>query len=128
MLPFKTNPNLTYAIGQIETIQDGLGNSLDIPKYGCLTWEEYEQYSQYTLAASKSDDLSLDTYRANVVVDFLRSRFKIDSTISKSELLKLADGTPIPYPMLQALWSFFEGEMNRWQIEEKAPERKTTKK
>lgn len=109
LLPFKTSASKQTAV-----VSDSLGNEIELPKYGCVTWEEHENFSQYTLLSSRDDDLSLDVYRTEVVVIFLRSRFNIQPDVPKSEVLKLADGSPVPQPLINALWDFFKNERDRW--------------
>ncbi len=113
LLPFKTTEN-SYIKNQTQVITDYLGNSIELAKYGCVTWQEHEDFSQYTLTSSRDDELSLDVYHTEVVVLFLRSRFTIEKTVPKSEILKLPDGSPTPQTLIDALWIFFKNERERW--------------
>lgn len=112
LLPFKTKPGLGK---QTEVVTDEFGNSLEVPKYGCVTWEEQELFSQYTLESSVKDELPLDIYNTEVVVIYLRSRFKAGAQASKAEILTLPEGLPVPQSLIDVLSTFFKNERERWK-------------
>lgn len=111
VLPFKRSATAANS----KDIEDGLGNSLPVPYYGSVTYREAEDYSAYLESRRTADgSLNVDArFKADVAVMMLRSRFKIDSGIAREEILTMPDGSPMPEPMLDALYNFFQSERNR---------------
>ncbi|AUB36147.1 hypothetical protein COO91_02048 [Nostoc flagelliforme CCNUN1] len=125
ILPFKTKPGLGE---QTEIVTDELGNSIEVPKYGCVTWQEQELFSLYTLESSVRDDLPLDVYKTEVVLIYLRCRFQIGEQVSKAEILTLPGGTPVPQSLIDKLSTFFKNERERWNSNKETDSQETVKK
>jgi hypothetical protein len=113
LLPFKIS---SIAKTETFTVEDGLGHSLDIPKYGCLTVEEMEIYYNYTLETvnTKGDSLPYQSYQVELIYRLLKSRFNLPDTVTKKELFTLENGDPLGESMVKALFDFFEQERLRW--------------
>lgn len=102
MLPFKTSDKTSDEY----IIEDGFGNSLTVPKYGCLTVNEGVATSQVRYDPAK--DSGAD-WKLNVVTAFLKSRFRL----SKLTPEEVAEGAKTQ-PMLDAIFDFYQKEQSRW--------------
>lgn len=103
MLPFKTSNKVAIEY----TIEDGFGNSLTLPKFGCLTVDE-------GLAAANVRYDPLKTtgadWKLGIVTAFLKSRFRLDK-LTPEEVAEQAQ----TQPMLDRIYEFYQNEQNRWQ-------------
>lgn len=105
MLPFKTT---TADKGEnTELIEDGFGNSIEIPKYGCLTYNEENAISQYYIALK--DGVSRVDARLAEITILLRSRFNLPN-LKTDEVAEQAN----TMPMIDRLYDFVLGERTRW--------------
>lgn len=103
MLPFKTTNKET----ETALIEDGFGNSIEIPKYGCLTYNEEDAISKYYL--SLKDGVSRVEARLTEITILLRSRFKLPN-LGVEEVAEQAS----TMPMVDRLYDFVLGERTRW--------------
>lgn len=119
---------------QIEKVTDPFGNTLEIPKFGCLTWQEQQDLKTYELphvSRSNSQEISSFEYKKDVVVILLRSRFDIPKEVKASDILTYPSGKPFKRETVDALYTFFYKEITRdgvltpdvqiypWEVEEK---------
>lgn len=104
MLPFNSRerPHETHLI------EDGFGNSLEIPRYGCFTPNEEDAISKYYIANQNELIGNTEAKIAELTI-FLRSRFKL-ATLTSEELAEQA-GT---MPMIDRLYEFLQNERIRW--------------
>ena len=114
LLPFKTSTQKQ----EYSTINDGIGNSLNIPKHNCLTVGESIIYHSYTMIASKDTTLAFNCYKIELVFRLLVSRFNLPETATKEDVFRMKDKS-IGEPMIEAIYDFFERERMRWQQAEK---------
>lgn len=111
-LPFEI-PSNEPETEDIYIVEDSLGNRLPIPKFGCVTWIENREYKR-NLSKLITDNAPMDElYLASVEV-LLRSRFNVPKNVKTEELFVLQNGKPVPWPMVEALFRFFEQEINEW--------------
>ncbi|TAG98728.1 MAG: hypothetical protein EAZ18_00180 [Oscillatoriales cyanobacterium] len=103
MLPFKT----TTKESETALIEDGFGNSIEIPKYGCLTYNEEDAISKYYL--SLKDGVSRVEARLVEITILFRSRFKLPN-LNVEEVAEQAS----TMPMIDRLYDFVLGERTRW--------------
>lgn len=105
MLPFKT----TVADKGENTalIEDGFGNSIEILKYGCLTYNEENAISQYYMALK--DGVTRVDARLSEITILLRSRFNLPDL----KIEKVAEQAST-MPMIDRLYDFVLGERTRW--------------
>lgn len=102
MLPFKTRQPKT------ETIEDGLGNSIEIPVYGSATYNEATAFYQMLLDNRGLEKPEVDQkFVTRAVVMFLRSRFKVADSVTDAEILQDADGIPIAFTLITAIYNYF---------------------
>jgi hypothetical protein len=120
ILPFEVGE---YKVEQYR-VEDGLGNSLPVPKYGCLTWEENKDLNQFSLSAQNDTMMSDQAYRTGVVLLLLRKRFNISSSVTDNEILQYGENRPVLQPMIDKLYEFFDGERKRWNFVEDKSEKK----
>ena len=102
MLPFKTSDKSVDE----HTIEDGFGNSLTVPKYGCLTVDEGINTAKVRYDPAK--DSGAD-WKLGVVTAFLKSRFRLDK-LTPDEVAEQAQ----TQPMLDAIFEFYQKEQSRW--------------
>ncbi|MEG5173291.1 hypothetical protein [Microcoleus sp. B3-D7] len=105
MLPFKTTA--TQQGENIALVEDGFGNSIEIPKYGCLTYNEENAISQYYIGLK--DGVSRVDARLSEITILLRSRFKLPELTTD----QVADQAST-MPMIDRLYEFVLGERTRW--------------
>lgn len=105
MLPFKTT--VTDKGENTELIEDGFGNSIEIPKYGCLTYNEENAISQYYMTLK--DGVSRVDARLSEITILLRSRFNLPN-LKTDEVAEQAN----TMPMIDRLYDFVLGERTRW--------------
>lgn len=103
MLPFKSLGKEIEAV----VIEDGFGNSLEIPKYGCLTPNEANAIGQYYVNLQTGAIADAEAKLAELTI-LLKSRFKLDLTSEE-----LADQAQT-MPMIERLYDFLMGERTRW--------------
>jgi hypothetical protein len=103
MLPFKTSDK----ISEEYLIEDGYGNSLPIPKYGCLTVDEGLATASVRYDPVK---MSVADWKLNVVTAFLKSRFRLKE-LTPEEVAQQAQ----TQPMLDRIFDFYQNEQTRWQ-------------
>jgi hypothetical protein len=119
-LPFKIDSKLKP---QSHTISDGLGHSLDIPKYGCLSVEETEIYHDYTLKAMQDgNNQAFVSYKIELVYRLLCSRFSLPEETNRSDLFSFEDGSPWTEILIDEFYQFFENERLRWKEPEPVTE------
>jgi len=109
MLPFKTT--LIDKGENTALIEDGFGNSIEVPKYGCLTYNEENAISQYYIGLK--DGVSRVDARLSEITILLRSRFKLPS-LKIDEVAEQAS----TMPMIDRLYEFVLGERTRWTPKE----------
>lgn len=105
MLPFKTT--VADKAENTALIEDGFGNSIEIPKYGCLTYNEENAISQYYIGLK--DGVSRVDARLSEITILLRSRFKLPN-LKMEEVAEQAS----TMPMIDNLYEFVLGERTRW--------------
>jgi|GEM_PF-2957734 len=105
MLPFKTTA--TQQGENTALIEDGFGNSIEIPKYGCLTYNEENAISQYYMGLK--DGVSRVDARLSEITILLRSRFKLPD-LTTDQVAEQAT----TMPMIDCLYEFVLGERTRW--------------
>jgi len=110
LLPFKISGKVKP---QTFEVNDGLGHTLEIPKYGCLTVEETEVYHGYTMEATQDSKLPFENYKIELVFRLLCSRFNLPEGTTKKDVFSYED-SPMGETMVTAIYSFFEKERTRW--------------
>ena len=103
-LPFKTSKTKTS-----ESISDGLGNSIDIPKLGCLTPNEKLSYIDCKYNLSTKPGITPIEYEITTVAKFLSHRF--DTEINDNDLIEQAGS----FNLIHALYEFLDNEDRAWQ-------------
>jgi len=99
------------------------GITLEIPKYGSLTWAEYV----FLVTEDKklvTAETPLIIYRAEIVVSFLKFRFNLPWESTNEEVLATPSGEPLPETMVTAIYDFFSNELSRWKPVEAIEEKK----
>lgn len=95
-----------------QTIKDGFGNLITLPKWGCCSYAE-------VLAIDQEMDKvqSASEHKKNVVVAFLtlrlRDKLAANPELGGESLLSDRHGQPIPEPMVENLYQFAMAEYNR---------------
>ncbi|MEG3875790.1 hypothetical protein QT972_00200 [Microcoleus sp. herbarium7] len=104
-LPFVNR--LADSTAELVLIEDGFGNSIEIPKKGCLTVGEQDAIEKYYMGIESS----VNRMQANLaeLTIFLKSRFSTPS-LTPEQVSEQA-GT---VPMVERLAEFVEGEKTRW--------------
>lgn len=117
MLPFSTSGSFN----SIYKVNDEFGNSIEIPKYGSLSWAEYMSWVDYDnkkQAKEKSSDgqiQPMSEYMNDIVVAMLRLRFRVDKDITDAEVLTMEGGFSVPESLVRAIYEFFSQELVRWK-------------
>lgn len=104
MLPFKTIKQKNT-----ELIEDGLGHSLEVPKYGCFTYNEMLAFDAVLANTEKIDH----EFRTNLVATMLMLRFKLAPGTKADEILVDDEGNSVAQTLIDALYEFFLAERNR---------------
>lgn len=104
-LPFVNR--LVDASAELVLIEDGFGNSIELPKKGCLTVGEQDAIEKYYMGIESG----VNRMQANLaeLTIFLKSRFS-DTKLTPEQVAEQA-GT---VPMVERLAEFVEGEKTRW--------------
>jgi hypothetical protein len=104
MLPFVNK--LTDSNIKLVLIEDGFGNSIELPKKGCLTVGEQDAIEKYYMGIESG----VNRMQANLaeLTIFLKSRFSLQLT---PEQVAEQAGT---VPMVERLAEFLDGEKTRW--------------
>jgi hypothetical protein len=95
-----------------QTIADGFGNRITLPKWGCCSIAE-------TIAIDRviSAQLMVSEHKRNIVNAFLglrlRDKLKNIDALNKADLLLNSKGEPLPEPMIENLYQFVMNEYNR---------------
>ncbi len=111
LLPFKT-----YNTSEsVELVSDHLGNSLEVPKYGCVTYNEFDCLERLMIQARTelSDDpaMPMSEVERRQIAMLLRLRFKLAADVADADILRLPNGLPFPQPLIKALKAFFDREL-----------------
>jgi hypothetical protein len=96
----------------IETtlIEDGYGNYIELPMWGCCSWAE-----KNAIEKEMESEITGSAQQTNIAAAFLRLRLheKIKGEYSLEELLSDKKGRPLPEPMIENLYKFAMSEYNR---------------
>jgi hypothetical protein len=111
LLPFKIDAKIKP---KTHVVNDGLGHSLEVSKYGCLTVEETEIYHSFTLQTTKDENYPFANYKIELVFRLLCSRFKLPENTPRESIFIYPDDSPMGEPMIEAMYGFFENERMRW--------------
>lgn len=105
-LAFKNSHQQKYENIKIE---DGFGNYLEVPFYGCMTPNEHleinEIFGKITNNVNNFAQIQLEAIAA-----FLRNRFQ-DTSVTWESLLKECP----TQAMIENLYEFMQGEKNQWE-------------
>lgn len=103
-LAFKTSKKQKY---DNTIIEDGFGNYLEIPFYGCMTPNEHQEVSQ---VFAKANEANFFQIQLEAIAVFLRNRFR-DPDITWQEL----NANCPTQPLIENLYEFMQGEKNQWE-------------
>jgi hypothetical protein len=91
-------------------IEDGYGNCIELPMWGCCSWAE-----KNAIEKEMESEITGSAQQTNIAAAFLRLRLrhKIEGQPSLEELLSDRHGHPLPEPMIENLYKFAMSEYNR---------------
>jgi hypothetical protein len=95
---------------QTTIIEDGYGNCIELPLWGCCSWAE-----KNAIEKEMESEITGSAQQTNIAAAFLRLRLreKINGSPSLEELLSDRNGHPLPEPMIENLYKFAMSEYNR---------------
>lgn len=95
---------------QTTIIEDGYGNYIELPLWGCCSWAE-----KNAIEREMESETTGSAQQTNIAAAFLRLRLreKIEGNPSLEELLCDRNGQPLPEPMIENLYKFAMAEYNR---------------
>jgi len=107
---------LPFVVSEIlqrtEKITDSMGVSIEIPRYGSLTWQEFQVWAELNLTLQK-ETATMTQYSISLVCSLLRLRFKLDADTTDEEIMDI-QGYPMTESMMNNILEFFLKEQARW--------------
>jgi len=95
-----------------EKITDSMGISIEIPRYGSLTWQEFQVWAALNLTL-QNETATMTQYSLSLVCALLRFRFKLDEKTTDEEIMDI-QGHPMTESMMMDILDFFLKEQARW--------------